>query len=440
MYSLLLVAKPAIRMKFIPNNALISICLLIGGLLTSPATKSIVGLGVDLSNSTEAVNIYFWFISIFLLLSSVFVASKKVRFANAVIKMALLIMIAFACIEFSSSLAFKFLYGSWCHTYYANPNQHIFESHPYLIGTLRKNAQYEREGLKYSHNSQGYRGEEFPKTKSKGKIRIVTVGGSTTYGVGVNNEETWPHKLAESLGQGYEVLNLGVPGYTTAENLIQTGLHLSEFDADIAIYFVGLNDMRNFNIHDLQSDYSDYHAPSLYSALGLCGTENVASLASLRMTLIMLQKFGLVEKCPNQSIRITQNHHTGTDSRALALYERNLNSIVAICESQDVKVIFVPHVLLEEVLKTGDYKWWIPFIPTSEVDDMMAVYNSTLKGVADANNIRFADSVLTHEWKTEDFVDMSHFNTTANQRFAKILESYILSSNSPADSTKKVTN
>lgn len=351
--------------------------------------------------------------------------AKKSKAVSMVIKMGILLLLITASIELASSLAFRILHGTWSHTYHANPNRFIFEPHPYLIGSLKKNAEYEREGLIYSHNSDGYRGKEFPKAKSEGLTRIVTIGGSTTYGVGVNNEETWPYHLETNLGEGYEVFNLGVPGYTTAENLIQTGLHLSEQNADIAIYFVGLNDMRNVNINGLKSDYSDFHAPTLHSALGLCRVENVPSLASIRMFLIVLQKVGLTDSCPHQNIDVSEKTHTGVDLRALALYKRNLQSITALCESQGVKVLFVPHVLLEEVLKTGDYKWWIPFIPTAEIDDMMEAYNSTLKEVSISNNVVFADSVLNHVWNDGDFVDMSHFNADANRRFAEIVALYV---------------
>lgn len=55
-----------------------------------------------------------------------------------------------------------------------------------------------------------------------GRLRIVTIGGSTTYGFGVNNEVTWPkllsQKLEKHLPGKYEVVNLG-----------RLGGHLEEF-------------------------------------------------------------------------------------------------------------------------------------------------------------------------------------------------------------------
>ncbi|MBL4587003.1 MAG: SGNH/GDSL hydrolase family protein [Flavobacteriales bacterium] len=328
-------------------------------------------------------------------------------------------------VELASSIAYRKLFGQWSHNYYMNLNRFMFRSHPYLVGALIEGAEHERDGLLYSHNSLGCRGAKFGKKKTNGKIRVVAMGGSTTYGVGVNNEETWPFHLSEYLGAEYEVVNLGVPGYSSVENLIQTALHLSDLQPDIAIYYIGLNDLRNVNVKDLKADYSDFHAPSLYGALGLCPNENIPSLAMLKIALIMAQRIGILEGCPNQEIHTTGNEHNGIDQRALSLYERNLKNIASLCRTQGIKVIFVPHVLLEEVLQTGNYNWWIPYIPNSEMDDMMRAYNSKLGEVSAASEIIFADKVLQQEWMKDDFVDMSHFNDSSNQKLAEILSVYV---------------
>ena len=46
-----------------------------------------------------------------------------------------------------------------------------------------------------TYNSYGYRGNEFEKEKSDNTFRIFTVGGSTTFGIGVADDETWPAHL-----------------------------------------------------------------------------------------------------------------------------------------------------------------------------------------------------------------------------------------------------
>ena len=387
--------------------------------LLCPVVRSIIGFGLE--GATIALQVYYWSGSIFFFLLALIAYPKLSRSVVSVLKVLTFAVLVIGCIELASALSYKVLFGQWSHSQYMNLNRYMFQSHPYLVGSLIKGANHQRDNLLYAHNSLGYRGAEFMKEKPEGKIRIATIGGSTTYGVGVNNEETWPYQLAGQLGQEYQVINMGVPGYSSAENLIQTALHLSDFQPDLAIYFIGLNDLRNINVSDLEPDYSDYHAPALYGALGLCSNENAPTLAFMKMGVVMSQRLGLIEGCPNQGIKVRANKHEGIDRRAISLYKRNLKNIQAICDEQGVRVLFVPQILLEEVLATGNYNWWIPYVPISEMDDMMVAYNSVLKAVSDSSQSVFASAVIDYPWKKNDFVDMSHFTGHANGILAEIL-------------------
>jgi hypothetical protein len=61
--------------------------------------------------------------------------------------------------------------------------------------------------------SPGIRGKrEYGYSPPQDKLRISTFGDSFTYGVGVNNEQSWAEQINLSQ-KGYEVLNFGVPGY-----------------------------------------------------------------------------------------------------------------------------------------------------------------------------------------------------------------------------------
>ena len=68
-------------------------------------------------------------------------------------------------------------------------------------------------GKKLSSNSHGLRGaREYNYDRPAGITRIVVLGDSFTFGEDVDDDETWPHRLEESL-PATEVLNLGVHGY-----------------------------------------------------------------------------------------------------------------------------------------------------------------------------------------------------------------------------------
>ena len=65
-------------------------------------------------------------------------------------------------------------------------------------------------------NAQGYRGSDFATPKTPGRIRIVCIGGSTTF-QGIRDDITYPALLEQALRDSHpaldlEVLNLGISG------------------------------------------------------------------------------------------------------------------------------------------------------------------------------------------------------------------------------------
>ena len=79
-------------------------------------------------------------------------------------------------------------------------------------------------GLTTSHTSQGTRGRDPEPGSLANRAVVATYGGSATYDIATSQDDTWSDRLAEALGPDrFFVVNHGVPGYTTAEHVIQTG-------------------------------------------------------------------------------------------------------------------------------------------------------------------------------------------------------------------------
>lgn len=73
-------------------------------------------------------------------------------------------------------------------------------------------------------NSQGFRGKEYDIHKPSDVYRIISLGDSYTFGLCIELNETYPklleQKLNQNLNKSFEVLNFGVPGYNTKQELI----------------------------------------------------------------------------------------------------------------------------------------------------------------------------------------------------------------------------
>ncbi len=100
-------------------------------------------------------------------------------------------------------------------------------------------------------NSQGFRSPEFTQEKPENTIRIFVLGGSTAFGVGVLDHQTFPSQLQKlfdtaDLGFNVEVINAGWPG---KESLSETNLinsRLLAFSPDLFLVYDGWNDLTQY--------------------------------------------------------------------------------------------------------------------------------------------------------------------------------------------------
>jgi lysophospholipase L1-like esterase len=117
--------------------------------------------------------------------------------------------------------------------------------HPYLAYYPTPNY---KKGLT-SHNSLGYRNDEFSVEKPENVYRIVALGGSSTYDVSIkDNQQIFTAQLEQKLKEeyGYEnvqVINAGVPGYNSWEILGNLEFRVLDLDPDLVIIYENTNDV-----------------------------------------------------------------------------------------------------------------------------------------------------------------------------------------------------
>jgi lysophospholipase L1-like esterase len=103
-------------------------------------------------------------------------------------------------------------------------------------------------GVEYSINSLGLRGPEIAAEKPPGTFRILGVGDSITFGIGVRDHETYLRKIETALNEQYhdqprfEVLNSGVQGYNTYDEIVALEKRWLQLSPDLVVIFFYLND------------------------------------------------------------------------------------------------------------------------------------------------------------------------------------------------------
>jgi hypothetical protein len=104
------------------------------------------------------------------------------------------------------------------------PDHLVSSRGPYVFsGTYgwapRPAASLTIDGKRVSFNARGYRGRELSRPKAADLTRVVVLGDSIAFGLGVSDEETFTH-LLDVRDNGIEAENLAVQGYGPGQALL----------------------------------------------------------------------------------------------------------------------------------------------------------------------------------------------------------------------------
>ena len=106
-------------------------------------------------------------------------------------------------------------------------------------------------------NSDGFRGPEIAESKDPSRLRVVVFGDSFVWGFGVNQEEIFTTRM-ESGCPSLEVINLGVSGYATDQELLLLKKRGAAYAPDIVILLFASNDVAS---NARPTEYLYYHKP-----------------------------------------------------------------------------------------------------------------------------------------------------------------------------------
>jgi len=146
-------------------------------------------------------------------------------------------------------MAVEGLGRAWVHFRYGVPGKSygIWAYDPVLGADHRPNSYNSRTSL----NAQACRNtEDMFEPKPQGSLRILAVGGSTTFGYNLNDASTWTHQLELRLRRlpGHErdqVLNAGRICWSAGHNLVYLKRILSKINPDYVILYEGVNEQMN---------------------------------------------------------------------------------------------------------------------------------------------------------------------------------------------------
>ncbi|MHC5210479.1 MAG: SGNH/GDSL hydrolase family protein [Planctomycetota bacterium] len=299
-----------------------------------------------------------------------------------------------------------------------HPEGGLFVPHPYTAFGLRPVPGSP------DNNAYGMRGPERSPPKPPGVVRILCLGGSTTYGSGLDADEAYPARLAAALardapeGTRYEVLNCGVPGYTSIESLVALELRLLDFDPDGIVVYHGINDARMIQTRGFRPDYTHmrrtWRDPDI-STMEWWLLRHSRAYAWLAHTLgfglksVRLEELVFVEEAPTL---YRSPDEDGVNQRGVAAFLRNIRHMVALARAQGVDVVLTTFAMRE-----------LPGKPRPEQDyaPTVAAMNRQLAGYAEREHLPLVDMAAGLNRRADLFYDAIHFNARGTEAQADLV-------------------
>lgn len=275
----------------------------------------------------------------------------------------------------------------------------------------------EGKGFVYQQNSLGMRGRELG-ADDLARDLIFVYGGSTTYDWYVSQGDTWVELLQAALAGKYALLNLGVPGYSSAENLVQTAFYQDDLPKKpvCAIYYVGWNDIMNAHVPNLDPAYAPFHfalltihKPDLYFS--------PYSPFMMALNVLMQERFDTVPRP-----LITLAVHDGVDSGLEKSFVGHIETIIAINSARGIRSIFIGQMLNRELgSRLEDRNVFVPLVRKRDVWPLQSRFNRLLeKAAASSDTAKYIDPGIEH-FTSSDFVDLGHFTADGSRKFSMLI-------------------
>ena len=297
--------------------------------------------------------------------------------------------------------------------------EYNFEPHPYLNYAL--NGRKVLEGSRLHDGLYRLRRRRPLRPREDVDLRILALGGSTTYDVALRDEkDTWVYQLEARLrqvyGEGVEVLNGGAGGYTLMENSVHYLTLLTHLEPDLVLLFTGHNDVHPRLFGTLAPDYSNYRRP-WGSGEGTfpVPSRRLAPFYPYRLAYLLGTFRPALARSVNSAVTKARTGGAKTWPEALArndagIYRKTLETLVLLIQAQGREPVLLP-------------QYFTPRAPTDEVfGAAVAQHNEVARQVAEARGVLFLGAILEPgAFDSLDTMDRCHFSDRGAGKMAALV-------------------
>jgi lysophospholipase L1-like esterase len=309
-------------------------------------------------------------------------------------------------------------------------------------------------------NSQGVRGPEWSSNRAT-EYRILTVGGSTTECLYLDQNKTWTALLHVSLnktadGRRVWAGSVGKAGFNTRDHLGLMRFAIDQYDVDLIVILIGGNDMVHRFLQgdkyeprfvEDESRYREWLRNRFASVPDVFSKEEwfFKRAALWDIAQQMKHKFrnkivqdnagSWLVKLRNQRQQASLVNDLPLLDDGLAEYERNIMAIAQEARGRSLRVVFLTQPTMWRESMTNEetkFLWmgWRPgaeFYTTDALARAMQSYNQRLLATCDRTQLECIDMASRIPRTLEFFYDDMHFTELGARHVAAELSAYLSS-------------
>jgi lysophospholipase L1-like esterase len=210
-------------------------------------------------------------------------------------------------------------------------------------------------------NSYGFREDkEIPNYRLDDEYRILCVGDSSTFGLSVDQAQTYPAQLQSILnarnsgGRKYQVINGGCAGFTSFQALRFMERWVPRLKPDLVVYSIGFNDSTLAYKTDKDADY---HKDAMAWLRGAFCSSNTFSIINY-IVVLNIKMIGKQKKAERTCIRVSPLD-----------YENNLKRSVQIAQDNEIALIFCPITVVPpyiDIMRRVAKEYSVPVVQTED--------------------------------------------------------------------------
>lgn len=256
-------------------------------------------------------------------------------------------------------------------------------------------------------NSLGLRGREVTVAKRQDVTRILCFGASTTFDIAaLGADRPWPEILEAELRRllgttAIEVLNLGIPGATSLDSLIDLQMRGIAFQPDIVIVYQGHNDF----VYSIPPPSRSTAQPTLFPLEDaprgsferwLTNHSLLYAKTEGRIAALFGGFFSVFQR--DERVPTSAQERERGIAEGLAIYRANMRSIAAIASANHIELVLPKLIVPLPAGPTSDCTTCNTIgdayggLSVEQVRSWYGSYNSVLQEIGNTPGVRFVQT------------------------------------------------